>query len=45
MEDITDVDLQNRHTKQCLNTLLLADVFEDFRHKCIEIYERDPAHF
>ena len=29
---------------QC-NTLLLADVFENFRDKCIEIYELDPAHF
>ena len=26
------------------NTLLLADVFENFRDKCIEIYELDPAH-
>ena len=26
------------------DTLLLADVFEDFRNKCIEIYELDPAH-
>ena len=29
---------------QC-NTLLLADVFENFKNKCIEIYELDPAHF
>ena len=29
---------------QC-DTLLLADVFEKFRNKCIEIYELDPAHF
>ena len=29
---------------QC-NTFLLADVFENFRSKCIEIYELDPAHF
>ena len=27
------------------DTSLLADVFENFRDKCIEIYELDPAHF
>ena len=27
------------------DTLLLVDVFEKFRNKCIEIYELDPAHF
>ena len=27
------------------DTLLLTDVFENFRNKCIEIYELDPAHF
>ena len=27
------------------DTLLLADVFENFRDKCIEIYQLDPAHF
>ena len=27
------------------DTLLLADVFENFRNKCIEIYELDPNHF
>ena len=27
------------------DTLLLADVFENFRNKCAEIYELDPAHF
>ena len=27
------------------DTLLLADVFEKFRNKCIEIYELDHAHF
>ena len=26
-------------------TLFLADVFENFRNKCIEIYELDPAQF
>ena len=25
--------------------LLLANVFENFGNKCIEIYELDPAHF
>ena len=29
---------------QC-DTLLPADVFENFRDKCIEIYGLDPAHF
>ena len=29
---------------QC-DTFLLADVFENFRNKCIEIYGLDPAHF
>ena len=29
---------------QC-DTLLLVDVFENFRDKCIEIYQLDPAHF
>ena len=27
------------------DTLLLADVFANFRNKCIEIYELGPAHF
>ena len=27
------------------NILLFADVFENFRKKCLEIYELDPAHF
>ena len=26
-------------------TLLLADVFENFRNMCLEIYEIDPASF
>ena len=29
---------------QC-DTFLLSDVFENFRNKCIEIYELGPAHF
>ena len=27
------------------DTFLLVDVFENFRNKCIETYELDPAHF
>ena len=27
------------------DTFLLADVFENFKNKCIEIYELDPIHF
>ena len=27
------------------DTLFLSDVFENFRNKCIEIYELDPAQF
>ena len=27
------------------DTLLLADVFENFRNMCTEVYELDPAHF
>ena len=27
------------------DTLLLADVFENFRNKCLGVYELDPAHF
>ena len=26
-------------------TILLADVFENFRNMCIKVYEVDPAHF
>ena len=26
-------------------TLLLGDVFENFRNMCIKVYELDPAHF
>ena len=27
------------------DTLMFADVFQNFRNKCIEIYELDPTHF
>ena len=28
-----------------IDTLLLPDVFENFRNKSLEVYELDPAHF
>ena len=28
-----------------IDTLLLADLFENFRNMCIKVYELDPAHF
>ena len=28
-----------------INTLLLADVFENFKNMCLEMYELDPAKF
>ena len=45
MEDVTDADYA--HVKRYVqsNTLLLADVFEQFRNMCIKIYELDPAKF
>ena len=47
MEDITDVDhLGDYHDFYVQSDkLLLAGVFENFRNKCIEICELDPAHF
>ena len=41
MADITDVDY--RYAKRVFKNL--ADIFENFRNNCIEIYELDPADF
>ena len=38
LDDYQDLYVQS-------DILLLADVFENFRNKCIEKYELDPAHF
>ena len=44
-----DFEIQNLGEYQDLyvqsDTLLLADVFENFRNTCINIYELDPAKF
>ena len=56
MEDITDVDhsLKSVNNKNLgdyhdlyvqSDTLLLADVFENFKNMCIKVYELDPVHF
>ena len=48
------IDMQKEYSKNLddyhdlyvqSDTLLLADVFEYFRNKCIEIYQLDPVHF
>ena len=55
-EDITDVSYKHAKTVfknfrwlselyVRSDTLLLADVFENFRNKCSEIYKLDPANF
>ena len=38
LDDYHDFNVQS-------DTLLVADVIENFRNKCIEIYEVDSAHF
>ena len=55
MEDITDVDyrhgkivfqyLINKNLGDYRDTLLLADVFENFRNMGIIVYKLDPDHF
>ena len=55
MEDINDIDYRHANNVfkrfelenlgQDHDTLLLADVFENFRDMCIKEYELDPTHF
>ena len=45
MEDITDVDYRRINLYVQSDTLLLADVFGNFRNMCIKVFELDPAHF
>ena len=42
--EIENLDEYHDLHVQC-NTSLLADVFENFRDKCIEVYELDRDHF
>ena len=44
--EVFEINLGEYHHLYVLSdTLLLADVFENFRDKCIETYGLDPAHF
>ena len=46
IKNLNNKNLGNYHDLYVQSdTLLLADVFENFRNKCIEIDEIDPAHF
>ena len=45
-EDLINKTLGDYHDLYVQNdTLLLADVFENFRNTCIKVYEPDPANF
>ena len=44
-KDFNNKNIGNYHNLYFQSdTLLLADMFENFRNKCIEIYELDPTH-
>ena len=46
LKNITNKNLRGYHDLYVQSdTLLLADVFGNFRNMCIKVYELDPAHF
>ena len=45
-KNLSNKDLGDYHDLYVQSdTILLADVFENFRNMCIKVYELDPAHF
>ena len=46
LKNLINKDLGDYHDLYVQSdTLLLADLFENFRNMCIKVYELDPAHF
>ena len=45
-KNLTNKNLRDYHDLYVQSdTILLADVFENFRNMCIKVYELDPANF
>ena len=44
-KELDNKNLGDYHDLYVQGDTLLADVFDNFRNKCIDIYELDPAHF
>ena len=45
-EEFNLKNLRNYHNFHVQSdALLLADILDNFKNKCIEIYELDPSHF
>lgn len=45
MPKVSGKTLDNKSWRAQSDTLLLTDVFESFRNKCLKIYELNPDHF
>ena len=45
LKNLSNKNLGDYHDLYVESDALLSNVFENFRNKCIEIYELDPAHF